>query len=575
MSEKLSAFAALYAEKAAADVEKQKENVAKSEEKLKRATELWEALKIETEKLGIFEKFTSVFPQPGGGVVATDGVSANPNLTTLLSYGDPLESSVRELLKLKNAKERLDNTKTALAYAEGLVARKPEDHINMLGHELVKLAAKSASGGGNTIDSLLKSFFSTYESFKEIMEYEINDVSGPKTVDTSQESYAVLNEKFEAGELFKSEKKEDTASPINEQSTEPATTKSPTESGINAADGVQGGTTEKTTGESATVTEGKPEVMKTEGAVQGEATINLNLEKKEDASNLGPVATEPSAVMGPINQPAAEQSPAASVEAPAPSVTQQNINLTDSTQTNVSSPTTNATQAVSETVNAQNIASSSTINQSTLESKSGGPKFLDKVKAAAGRALSPIGEKLMSDGKDLLGVAGSQLERMGIPINLLGKAAERIRERKKEKSELGVTNSAINSATNNTQSTTNVDGSESSTTSNTSLTQSNITNPIESNVEKLNPSVAGNPTTAQPEPKTDVAISQPTAPVTPTQSSPSMAEVKPQKPLSLSPTNQPAASQAPPMIDVASLENRLKRIEQALTNPLEVIIKES
>ena len=575
MSEKLSAFAALYAEKAAADVEKQKENVAKSEEKLKRATELWEALKIETEKLGIFEKFTSVFPQPGGGVVATDGVSANPNLTTLLSYGDPLESSVRELLKLKNAKERLDNTKTALAYAEGLVARKPEDHINMLGHELVKLAAKSASGGGNTIDSLLKSFFSTYESFKEIMEYEINDVSGPKTVDTSQESYAVLNEKFEAGELFKSEKKEDTASPINEQSTEPATTKSPTESGINAADGVQGGTTEKTTGESATVTEGKPEVMKTEGAVQGEATINLNLEKKEDASNLGPVATEPSAVMGPINQPAAEQSPAASVEAPAPSVTQQNINLTDSTQTNVSSPTTNATQAVSETVNAQNIASSSTINQSTLESKSGGPKFLDKVKAAAGRALSPIGEKLMSDGKDLLGVAGSQLERMGIPINLLGKAAERIRERKKEKSELGVTNSAINSATNNTQSTTNVDGSESSTTSNTSLTQSNITNPIESNVEKLNPSVAGNPTTAQPEPKTDVAISQPTAPVTPTQSSPSMAEVKPQKPISLTPTNQPAASQAPPMIDVASLENRLKRIEQALTNPLEVIIKES
>ena len=181
----------------------------------------------------------------------------------------------------------------------------------------------------------------------------------------------------------------------------------------------------------------------------------------------------------------------------------------------------------------------------------------------------------MSDGKDLLGVAGSQLERMGIPINLLGKAAERIRERKKEKSELGVTNSAINTATNNTQSTTNVDGSGSSTTSNTSLTQSNITNPIESNVEKLNPSVAGNPTTAQPEPKTDVAISQPTAPVTPTQSSPSMAEVKPQKPISLTPTTQPAASQAPPMIDVASLENRLKRIEQALTNPLEVIIKES
>lgn len=575
MSEKLSAFAALYAEKAAADVEKQKENVAKSEGKLKRAIELWEALKIETEKLGIFEKFTSVFPQPGGAAVLTDGVTANPNYTSLLSYGDPLESSVKELFKLKNAKKSLDYSNQYLAQAQALSARKPEEHISMLGFELVKLASRTASTGGNNTDSILKKIFDDYEGFAEIIEYEANGVAGPRLVNTSKEAYDVLKEKLEAGELFKQEKKEEAASPINEQSTESATAAAPTESGINAAEGVQDGTAEKTTGESATVTEGKPEVMKTEGVTPGESTINLNLEKKEEASNLGPIASEPSAVMGPINQPEATPSPAASVEPPAPSVTQQNINISESNETNVSSPTTNATQAVSETVNAQNVASSSTINQSTLESKSGGPKFLDKVKAAAGRALSPIGEKLMSDGKDLLGVAGSQLERMGIPINLLGKAAERVRERKKEKSEVGVTNSAINTATNNTQSTTNVDGSGSSTTSNTSLTQSNITNPIESNVEKLNPSVAGNPTTAQPEPKTDVAISQPTAPVTPTQSSPSMAEVKPQKPISLTPTNQPAASQAPPMIDVASLENRLKRIEQALTNPLEVIIKES
>lgn len=576
MSEKLSAFAALYAEKAAADVENQKANVVKSEEKLKRATELWNTLKAESEKLGIVDKFISVFPQAGGAVVLTDGVTANPNFTSLMSYGEPLESSVRELSKLKNAKLRLDNSRNELSYTEELAARKPEDHINLLGQEILKIAADAASGGGNTIESLFKSFFSTYESFKEVMNYEVNGSPGPTSVNSSKEAYEVLKDKFQSGSVTTTQNNEEAvASPINEPSAESTEAVSPAKSGINAVEGASGGITEKTTGETATVTEGKPEVAKTESATTSATTINLNLEKKEEVVQPGPVAAAPTAVAGPINEPATAVSPAINVETPAPSVTQQNINLNESTQTNVSSPTTNATQAVSETVNAQNIASSSTINQSTLESKSGGPKFLDKVKAAAGRALSPIGEKLMSEGKDLLGVAGSQLERMGVPINLLGKAAERVRERKKEKSEVGTTNSAINMATNNTQSTTNVDGSESSTTSNTSLTQSNITNPTESTVEKLNPSVAGNPTTAQPEPKTDVAISQPTSPVAPTQSSPSMAEVKPQKSVSPTPTNQPVASQAPPMIDVASLENRLKRIEQALTNPLEVIIKES
>jgi len=577
VSEKLSAFAALYAEKAAADVENQKANVVKSEEKLKRATELWNTLKAESEKLGIVDKFISVFPEAGGDVVLTvGGVSANPNFTSLMSYGEPLESFVRELSKLKKAKRKLENSRNELAFTEELAARKPEEHIDVLGQELLRIAADAASGGGNSVDDLFKSVFSTYESFKEVMDYEVTDTPGPSMINGSKEAYEVLKEKFQSGSLTATQKKEEqAASPINEPSADSDTTASPAKSGINTIEGVQTGATEKTTGETATVTEGKPEVAKTESAPAASTTINLNLEKKEEAAQPGPVTAESAAVAGPINEPAAAVSPAISVESPAPSVTQQNINLNESTQTNVSSPTTNATQAVSETVNAQNIASSSTINQSTLESKSGRPKFLDKVKAAAGRALSPIGEKLMSEGKDLLGVAGSQLERMGVPINLLGKAAERIRERKKEKSEVGTTNSAINMATNNTQSATNVDGSESSTTSNTSLTQSNITNPTESTVEKLNPSVAGNPTTAQPEPKTDIAISQPTAPVTPTQSSPNMTEVKPQKSVSPTPTNQPAASQAPPMIDVASLENRLKRIEQALTSPLEVIIKES
>lgn len=573
MSEKLSAFAALYAEKAAADIENKKANVAKSEEKLNRAIELWNNLKADCDKLGISNAFISVFPQAGGGVMATDGIAVNPNFTNLLSYADPVGSSARELSKLKNTKLRLENSKADLASSEELAARKPEDHINLLGQELVKVAARTASTGGNTIDSIFKSVFNDYEGFAEIMQYEANGVAGPSLVNTSKEAYSVLKEKLESGTLFSSSKNEEKKeSPINESSTASGTNSTVVKSSINSDEVLSGGTTEKTTGESATVTEGKPEVAKVESPPAASTNINLNLEKKEETTQLGTPAPTSPTLIGPINEPSTATT--VKVEVPAPSVTQQNINLSESTQTNVSSPTTNATQGVSETVNTQNTSSSSTINQSTLEAKGEGPKFLNKVKAAAGRALSPIGESLMSGGKDLLGVAGSQLEKMGVPINLLNKLPEAIRENREERREKKTGVSAINPSIENvTQSTTNVENKEITTASNTNLTQNAPSVQMESNVEKSNPTVNGNPTTAQVENKQTTTVVNAPAPQT-TSQAPTMAEVKPQTiaPSMSSPSPAPAPST---MIDVVSLENRLKRIELALTNPLEVIIKEA
>jgi len=42
----------------------------------------------------------------------------------------------------------------------------------------------------------------------------------------------------------------------------------------------------------------------------------------------------------------------------------------------------------------------------------------------------------------------------------------------------------------------------------------------------------------------------------------------------MSPTQQPQPQSGSSLIDISSLEKRLKKIELALTNPLEVIIKD-
>jgi hypothetical protein len=85
--------------------------------------------------------------------------------------------------------------------------------------------------------------------------------------------------------------------------------------------------------------------------------------------------------------------------------------------------------------------------------------------------------------------------------------------------------------------------------------------------------MVGNTSIIAPEPKKETPNVQTP---TPTPSSPTISEVKTEpSPKPQVQPNQTAQESPQIFMDVASLENRLKRIEQALTNPLEVIIKET
>ena len=213
MSEKLAAFVTLYSEKAASDVEDAKTSLVKAEEKLSRATELWNSIKAEAEKLGIVDKFISAFPEPGGGVIAIiGGTTPNPDYMTLFDYGDPLESSVKELTKLKNATRRLNNAKNSLEFAESLLARKPEDHANILGSAVAQMVAKSSSLGAGKPDVLFKAIFEDYEEFKDVMMSNLEGAEGPSHVNTSQQAFDLLKDRLESGAIAK--KQEETTAPV-------------------------------------------------------------------------------------------------------------------------------------------------------------------------------------------------------------------------------------------------------------------------------------------------------------------------------------------------------------------------
>ena len=105
MSEKLAAFAAIYAKEAAADVERKKADIVERTERKIKATDLWTALEKESADLKIADTFKAVFPQAGGDVIAVSGNAANPSLTNLLGYGGEFKERVanfqnQNLLKL-------------------------------------------------------------------------------------------------------------------------------------------------------------------------------------------------------------------------------------------------------------------------------------------------------------------------------------------------------------------------------------------------------------------------------------------------------------------------------------------
>jgi hypothetical protein len=214
VSEKLAAFVTLYNERAAADVESAKEYVKKSEDKLKRSEELWELLNVESEKLGVADKFLSAFPEPGGESNVTVSGFPNPNYTTLLDYGDPMKGWVKELTKLRNAKQKLEGANNRLSSAETILATKPEDHLNNFGSALVSLAA-----GAGEVNKFLKTVFESYENYESIG-YRIEEAEGPSRVNISEQAYEVLKEKFESGSIVK--KSEETDVPVKGEASEEA-----------------------------------------------------------------------------------------------------------------------------------------------------------------------------------------------------------------------------------------------------------------------------------------------------------------------------------------------------------------
>lgn len=578
MSEKLAVFAAIYAKEAAADVESKKADIVERTEKLKKATELWTALEKESTDLGIADTFKAVFPQAGGDFIAVSGNAANPSLTNLLGYGGEFKARVLELSKLKRAKNKLDNAITYLEITETLAARDPEKYIDDLGKALLTLAA-SASGTGNSIDELLKSTFSTYEGFKEVMDYEITNTPGPPNVKSSQEAYEVLKDKFKDG-TSSSAKTADkaTVSPINEPPSSAPTTASPTNGGINLTSGAEPKGAENTTEGIATVTEGKPEIVKPEVAPQPTTNINLNLEKGPESPSPG--ASSNLSSQSVINTTNISTS-LPSLEPAAASITQQTLDLSKNTtgpsstinSQSVSQPTQTTGDTVSSASNstvinegpapsANTVVENTTINQTSVEKDKKKPGFFKKALSKAGALLSPLLENTSESNRGISEMVKAKLNKV-LPINSVNNVVNNDKKETNSANQLNLTESSTQIENNKTS----VAAGDSTNTAVSTTTTQPI---IDATIEKINPTVEGNATTATPDAKPEI----PAPVITPTQS-PTLTEIKEPSPAAAEKSpNQPSQPQRSSNPDFSSLEKRLKRIEIALTNPLEVIIKE-
>ena len=572
MSEKLAAFAAIYAKEAAADVERKKADIVGRKEKLKKATELWTSLEAESTSLGIADTFKKVFPQAGGDFIASSGSSVNPSLTTLLSYDGDFKKNIQELLKTKFVKtnDKLNNAVTQLASAEKLAELSPEKYIDSL---------RQVIGAVAVTKDMQNLTFKTYEGFKDFMEFEITNTPGFTSVNLSQEAYEVLKEKFE--EVTSSSAKtadKTTVSPINEPPSKSSTSASPSSGGINLATGVEPKGAENTTEGTATVTEGKPEIVKPEAAPLPTTNINLNLEKGPDSQV--PAASSNVSSQSVINTTNIS-TPSPSLEPAAASLTQQTIDLskntTDASSTinskSVSQPTQTTGDVVSTASNStvinegpapsnSTVVENTTINQPGVEKEKKKPGFFKKALSKAGALLSPLLENTSESKSGISEMVKAKLNKV-LPINSVDNVVNNNKKEKNSANQLNLTKSS-----------TQIENSKTSVvagdTANTNVSTTTNQPVIDATIEKINPTVEGNATTATPDAKPEIP-----APVIPPTQSPTLTEIKEPSPATeeKQPTqsNRPQRGSSP---DFSSLEKRLKRIEMALTNPLEVIIKE-
>lgn len=341
MSEKLNAFIALFNERVDADISKAQSKIEKAQEKLDEAEKIWNEAQ-EGLSGDILENFLEVFPAPTGGAQGNAITGVDPRFVNLLEFGDPLKSQARQLFKLRYSDQRMIGAQNYLQESEKLKEEGAELTLSRLSNKLTETALRTQSLGGSNVDSLIKRIFEDYESFEDVAYSELNDVSSPSQVTTSQEAYEALKEKMEgASQGEEVEPNEEETSPLNEpESLEEEVSSDEEISPINPAEDVE---PEEVTTEVSTT---GPEIEQAEETPSEPIVANINLEQPDLAEDL----EEPEEVQD--QQPAV--SPISEISS---NLVEDNVTEVSNETSNINNTTTNVTGENTAVNNNTNVTS--------------------------------------------------------------------------------------------------------------------------------------------------------------------------------------------------------------------------
>jgi hypothetical protein len=341
VSEKLNAFIALFNERVDADISKAQSKIEKAQEKLDEAEKIWNEAQ-EGLSGDILENFLEVFPAPTGGAQGNAITGVDPRFVNLLEFGDPLKSQARQLFKLRYSDQRMIGAQNYLQESEKLKEEGAELTLSRLSNKLTETALRTQSLGGSNVDSLIKRIFEDYESFEDVAYSELNDVSSPSQVTTSQEAYEALKEKMEgASQGEEVEPNEEETSPLNEpESLEEEVSSDEEISPINPAEDVE---PEEVTTEVSTT---GPEIEQAEETPSEPIVANINLEQPDLAEDL----EEPEEVQD--QQPAV--SPISEISS---NLVEDNVTEVSNETSNINNTTTNVTGENTAVNNNTNVTS--------------------------------------------------------------------------------------------------------------------------------------------------------------------------------------------------------------------------
>jgi hypothetical protein len=411
--------------------------------------------------------------------------------------------------------------------------------------------------------------------YVESLGYKVDGIKD----DASLSRYLRFNLADDDSDKEEAKPAESSSSPINQSTKETASIKTgQASSNINLTKGAEPRGAENTTEGVATVTEGKPEIVKPEAAPLPATNINLNLEKGPDSP--GPGASSNVSSQSVINTTNISTS-LPSLEPAAASITQQTLDLSKNTtgpsstinSQSVSQPMQTTGDTVSSASNstvinegpapsANTLVENTTINQTSVEKDKKKPGFFKNALSKAGALLSPLLENTSESNRGISEMVKAKLNKV-LPINSVNNVVNNDKKETNSANQLNLTESSTQIENNKTS----VAAGDSTNTAVSTTTTQPI---IDATIEKINPTVEGNATTATPDAKPEIP-----APVIPPTQSPTLTEIKEPSPAAAEKSpNQPSQPQRSSNPDFSSLEKRLKRIEIALTNPLEVIIKE-